>query len=396
MSSPPDQPQMDSAPPSSDDRHRRLAKVGDLKSQSSEVKNHNPAIVVVGGFLGSGKTTLILAAARQLEERGLRSAVILNDQGNELIDTRLAQSQGMPANEVTGGCFCCRFSALMSAIEELRNWNPDVIFAEPVGSCTDISATVLNPLREEFDRYRVAPFTVLVDPARAIELLRQEADPDLAFLFQKQLQEADLVCMTKSDLYPNPPAIPGAEVRHLSARTGNGLAEWLDEILFGSLQSESKILDIDYARYAQAEAALAWLNLSLLFEPPLPLSPSSVIGPFFDSLERALTAASIPIVHMKLFDASPTGWLKAAVCANGQDPTVEGDLDASPSGRHELLLNLRAKGSPDAVRRIVEEQVLQLEGQKGDVRLDCFSPAPPQPERRITQSLSESLHQRAL
>jgi hypothetical protein len=349
-----------------------------------------PTIAVVGGFLGSGKTTLILSAARMLEQRGLRSAVILNDQGDELVDTRLAESRGMPANEVTGGCFCCRFSALMSAIEQIRQFDPHVIFAEPVGSCTDISATVLNPLREEFDRYRIAPFTVLVDPSRAAELTRENADPDLAFLFQKQLQEADLVCLTKADLYPSPAAIPGVEVRHLSALTGNGLAEWLGEVLFGSLPAGSKILDIDYGRYAQAEAALAWLNLSVVFEPALPASPASTIGPFLDGLDRALTAASIPIVHMKIFDASSSGWLKAAVCANGQYPTIEGDLDTSPSGRHELLLNLRAKGSPDRVRQIVEEQLSQLDGRKSELRLDCFSPAPPQPERRIVNPRAAS------
>jgi len=72
----------------------------------------------------------------------------------------------------------------MTVIEELRTRSLDVIFAEPVGSCTDISATVFGPLREEFDGYRVAPFTVLADPARAKELLSEDADSDLAFLFQ--------------------------------------------------------------------------------------------------------------------------------------------------------------------------------------------------------------------
>jgi G3E family GTPase len=42
---------------------------------------------------------------------------------------------------------------------------------------------------------------VLVDPARATALLSPDADPDLAFLFEKQLQEADLVCMSKADLF---------------------------------------------------------------------------------------------------------------------------------------------------------------------------------------------------
>jgi Ni2+-binding GTPase involved in maturation of urease and hydrogenase len=350
---------------------------------SAGLHGQRPWIVIVGGFLGSGKTSLILAAAHLLEQRGLRSAVVLNDQGEELVDTRHAENQGVLSREVTGGCFCCRFSELMSVIEDLRKWSPDVIFAEPVGSCTDISATVFGPLREEFDRYRVAPFTVLVDPARAAALLSADADSDLAFLFEKQLQEADLVCMSKADLYSEAADIPGVVARRLSAKTGQGIAEWLDEILCGSLEAGNTTLDIDYARYAQAEAALAWLNLSFVQEPATPLSPALVVGPFLDRLDEALTAAGISIVHLKLFDSSASGWLKAAVCANGEEPRVEGNLDASPANRHELLVNLRAKGEPTQVRKIVEEQMQQLEGRILDVRLDCFSPAPPKPERRV-------------
>jgi G3E family GTPase len=118
-----------------------------------------PWVVVVGGFLGAGKTSLILAATEILREQGLRCAVVLNDQGEELVDTRHAGMRGVDSREVTGGCFCCRFSELASVIEELLAYSPDVIFAEPVGGCTDISATVLGPLREEFHHYRLAPFT---------------------------------------------------------------------------------------------------------------------------------------------------------------------------------------------------------------------------------------------
>jgi len=333
-----------------------------------------PCIVVVGGFLASGKTTLILAAARLLQQRGVRCAVILNDQSNGLVDSRLATAEGFLAREVTGGCFCCRFSELMSSIEHLQTFRPEVIFAEPVGSCTDISATVLGPLLECFDRYRVAPFTVLVDPARAAALQAADADADMAFLFEKQLHEADLVCITKADIYPDAAAIPGVvagtpgvSTRRLSARTGQGVQQWLDEILLGSQQAGRTTLEIDYARYAQAEAALAWLNL-------------------MDRLDTALTAAAIPIVHLKVFDRCASGWLKAAVCANGEEPRVEGDLDASPAGRHELVVNLRAKGDPEVVRRIVEEQLTHIEGKVLDVHLECFSPAPPKPERRVARS----------
>lgn len=353
---------------------------------SEDAQRQRPWVVIVGGFLGSGKTSLILAAARLLEQRGLRCAVILNDQGHELVDTRHADAQGLLAREVTGGCFCCRFSGLMTVIEELRTRSLDVIFAEPVGSCTDISATVFGPLREEFDGYRVAPFTVLADPARAEELLSEDADSDLAFLFQNQLQEADLVCMTKADLHPDAPRIPGLEARWLSAKTGDGVQQWLDEILFGSSEAGRATLQIDYARYARAEAALAWLNLSFTLEAAVPASPALVVGPFLEGLDAALTAAGISVVHLKLFDRSPAGWLKAAICANGQQPRVEGNLDASPANRHEVLVNLRAKGDPKQVRQVVEEQLRQLQRTLLEVRLDCFSPAAPKPERRVPRS----------
>lgn len=342
-----------------------------------------PSIVVIGGFLGAGKTSLILAAAHLLEQRGLRSAVVLNDQGVELVDRRYVDMHGVPTREVTGGCFCCRFSELAAQIEALRFFSPDVIFTEPVGSCTDISATVLGPLKEDFDRCRVAPFTVLVDPARAAALLKHDADADLAFLFEKQLQEADVICISKADLYPDAPAIPGRKAHHLSAVTGNGVGEWLDEILGGTLESGKTILDIDYTRYAEAEAALAWLNLSCVFEPTIALTPASVLGPFLDDVDHALTAAQVDIVHLKIFCNSAAGWLKAAICANGEEPKVDGQLDASPAKRHELLVNLRAKGDPDLVGRIVAAQVQDLSGGVSAVRLDCFSPSPPKPERKV-------------
>jgi hypothetical protein len=350
-------------------------------------QNHRPSIVLVGGFLGAGKTSLILAAARILEQRGLRCAVILNDQGEELVDTSLAAAQRIFSREVTGGCFCCRFSALLEVIDEVCAARQlDVIFAEPVGSCTDLSATVLGPLREESHRYCVAPFTVLVDPARAAELSNLAGDSDMAFLFRKQLQEADLICNTKADLYPEKSWMHDVKCRRLCAKTGEGVSEWLDEVLFGSLEAGKTTLDIDYARYAQAEAALAWLNLSFVLSPATPVPPATAVGPLLDDFDRALTTAAIQIVHLKIFDSSPTGWLKAAICANGQEPTVEGALDASPAARHEMLINLRAKGDPAQVQTLVENQLRRLEAQVSYVRLDCFSPAAPKPERRIAKN----------
>ena len=349
-----------------------------------------PWIVLVGGFLGAGKTTLLVAAAKELERRGLRSAIVLNDQSEGLVDTDYAQANGIRSEEVTGGCFCCRFSDLMRMMGRLREHAPDVIFAEPVGSCTDIAATTLHPLREYSDAYRVAPFTVLVDPRRAEELLAGNADPNLSFLFRMQLEEADLVCFTKSEIYANVPALPTTRtVRQISARTGQGVAAWLDEVLSGEISAGSTILDIDYGQYAQAEAALAWLNVQVKVRPAIPCSPAMLLGPLLDALDADLTAAGIAIVHLKATVHSESGFLKAAICANGQQPVVEGMLDASPARHHDLLLNLRSVGDADRVRDIVESALKRLDAELIGLRVASFHPAPPQPERRVAQHRSQ-------
>ncbi len=345
-----------------------------------------PWIVLVGGFLGAGKTTLLLAAARELGRRSLRSALILNDQGEALIDTELASLHGVQSGEVTGGCFCCRLSDLLQVIDRLREHSPDVIFAEPVGSCTDISATTLHPLLERSEAYRVAPFTVLVDPTRADALRSADADSNLRFLFEKQLQEADLICFTKSDIHPDVPAISTRSARQISAKTGQGVAAWLDEVLSGNLRAGSAILDIDYERYAQAEAALAWLNVEVSIRCSTPKSPAMVLGLFLDGCDRDFSAEGIAIVHLKAIVQGESGFLKAAICANGQRPAVEGALDASPAINHHLLLNARVVGAADKVRRIVEKNIAGIEGEFSELRIRCFHPAAPNPERRVKSS----------
>ena len=156
-----------------------------------------PWIVVVGGFLGAGKTTLILAAARELERHGRRCAVIMNDQGSELVDTRFADLQGLRSGEVTGGCFCCRLTDLVDAAEKLRAFSPDVIFAEPVGSCTDLLATVLRPLQEYQYKYKIAPFTVVVDPQRAILCYSRRQIQISVFFFESRSKKRILSASIK-------------------------------------------------------------------------------------------------------------------------------------------------------------------------------------------------------
>src|SRR5947209_20288212 len=67
-----------------------------------------PRYMMIGGFLGAGKTTAILKLAEHLSAKGLQVGLITNDQSVGLVDTALLASHGFAVEEITGGCFCCR------------------------------------------------------------------------------------------------------------------------------------------------------------------------------------------------------------------------------------------------------------------------------------------------
>src|SRR6266705_4086759 len=128
--------------------------------------------IMIGGFLGAGKTTAVAKLAKRLSEQGLRVGLITNDQGTNLVDTAMLRAQGFATEEIPGGCFCCRFNSLVEAANKLSaRTRPEVFIAEPVGSCTDLVATVTYPLRRLYgDDFIVAPLSVLVDPVRALRV----------------------------------------------------------------------------------------------------------------------------------------------------------------------------------------------------------------------------------
>jgi hypothetical protein len=188
-------------------------------------------------------------------------------------------------------------------------------------------------------------------------------------------------------MYPESAPPEGNHVRRISAKTGAGVAAWLDEVTAGALAAGTRLLEIDYQQYAEAEAALAWLNLQTRVELKAPRAPSEFLRSFLSELAAGFNAHSISIVHLKAIAQSQGGFAKAAVWFNGQKPQLEGMLDSAPSSSHELLLNLRAVGNAAEVRSIVEAHVDQAGSTRSGIRIACFHPAPPKPERRVTQIL---------
>ena len=179
-----------------------------MKASRSNTLGMRPGavrFVLLGGFLGAGKTTAIARLARMFQDQGSRVGIITNDQADELVDTVTLEGQGFAVEQVAGACFCCHFDALTrsAAALEARS-QPEVILAEPVGSCTDLVATVIRPLMKLFgDNFTLAPYGVLLKPEYARQILDEDAgtlQSDAAYIFRKQLEEADYIAVNKVDV----------------------------------------------------------------------------------------------------------------------------------------------------------------------------------------------------
>jgi G3E family GTPase len=358
--------------------------------------------VMVGGFLGAGKTTAMLRLAEHLTTGGRRVGLITNDQSHGLVDTSIVQAKGYPVQEITGGCFCCRFNSLTDAADRLaRDARPDVFLAEPVGSCTDLRATVQYPLRRLYgDNYRVAPLSVLVDPIRAARILGLESgrsfSPKVLYVYEKQLEEADVIVINKSDLLDAAQReglegavsarFPQAEIVTVSARTGANLDDW-----FGRLSAplaSRPAMEVDYDVYAEGEALLGWLNATFHVSASSPFDGNRFLQRLGDGVRDRLAGDGIEIAHFKMTLAPDAGNDLAVLNLVRSDARSESPHRlAEELAEGELILNLRAEGDPDQLNAKALAGLDQAARETGITvtveHSEHFRPGRPEPTHRM-------------
>jgi G3E family GTPase len=317
-------------------------------------------LILIGGFLGAGKTTFLHETAERLRTEGIRAGLITNDQAADLVDTALLKSSGFPVEEVSGSCFCCNFNGFIDAVRALSAELPGgVILAEPVGSCTDLSATILQPLKEKYGcELDIAPFTVLADPYRIAELIADGMTDD-NYIVAKQLEEADLILLNKTDLL-SPPAAenlldemrkkwPSAEIRAVSAKTGEGIDAWLERIRSDS-RAGTHLTDVNYDIYAAGEAAFGWVNAVFELRSPTPDLPV-LAQEFLNTLAALFLEKKIPVGHVKFL----LKMKEQNIAGNIVGLQAHKDLRVL-SGKNDdvtLTVNGRAGTDPETLKKIL-------------------------------------------
>jgi hypothetical protein len=364
--------------------------------------------IMIGGFLGAGKTTTLSRLAKHYIALGRKVGIVTNDQANDLVDTKNLRAQGLSVEEVPGACFCCRFNDLLETIQRHESeGTPDIILAEPVGSCTDLVATVIQPIRHLYaERFVVAPYMVVFKPGHGQKILGNASgggfSPKAAYIFEKQLEEADGILLNRIDemtseqlcelqqligkRYPRTPLLP------ISALTGAGFRA-LAEFLGQDGNFGRKILDLDYDIYAEGEAELGWLNCSVTLQAAKAFEVDAFLLDLVNRLGEGLRQLEAEVAHLKAIGLTDLAFGTANLISSDRKPELSLRSQATVQTL-ELIVNARVAVGP----AILEAETRKALAACADARaaqvqvhsVQSFRPGRPEPTHRYATAM-ESL-----
>ena len=362
-----------------------------------------PRFIMIGGFLGAGKTTTIAKLAAHYRAAGTNIAIVTNDQASDLVDTLMLRSQGFNVGEVAGSCFCCNFNGLTGTVESLSaDQRPDIVLAEPVGSCTDLVATVIRPLEQIYSQpFDIAPYGVIIKPSHGSKILSGDGQrgfsPKAEYIFRKQIEEADFIILNRVDELSPQQAnelvgllekeYPGIPIIRMSAKTGEGFAA-LCEFLDQRGEFGRRVMDVDYQVYAEGEAELGWLNCQAKLSSEHPFELDAFLVGLLETLHQDLITTGAEAAHLKVIGMGDGAYAVANLVSNIDQAALS--LPSAYSGlKADVVVNARVAIDPEGLESMVRSAIdrqAAASGLTAEVHaLQCFRPGKPVPTHRITE-----------
>ncbi|WP_440954294.1 CobW family GTP-binding protein [Methanosarcina sp. Mfa9] len=318
-------------------------------------------VMIIGGFLGSGKTTTILKLSRQLSDSGKRIAIIVNEIGEIGLDGDTLSGTGITTEELTSGCICCTLKISMQyTLQTLEEeFKPDVVIIEPTGIAFP------GQIREEIKNMGLselsfAPVVTLVDPCR----FGTEVSEIPRFI-ETQIREAEILGINKLDTAPGKRVLATekmlselnseAMVLKFSAKKGDEQFEsLLSHLAVPGLEkpSSEKQNSIEVSevstfstRYTLASALDPEKGIVLAEESLLNIrNRVSEINPGF-------------IGHVKLSIKLPESVVKGSVTSSKEAPQVELVLNRKSEKPELRLLSAITKVPKEELTEIVERSI---------------------------------------
>ena len=290
---------------------------------------------VFSGFLGSGKTTTMMALTKYYTANHAKAAMVSNDLGHgvELADDRFARLSGCNASQITDECICYVNEQLADRLSAYYDEGCELVVSDIPGFGVGALEHVYHGLAEKYPgRFALAPFTVLVEP-RTVALLRDGQGGDQTYLYNTQLVEADLIVLNKRDLL-TPEQLsadlkwlrehyPLAETIAISAREGEGLEELSQALTEG--RASMRRPDIGYGGPVFLEAMTRLSEYYLQYHATVccnDFDGNAYLTDLAKAVQSAIAEAGCEIPHLKLLAWTAEGDY-AKVDLLGTDRAVE-------------------------------------------------------------------------
>lgn len=327
-------------------------------------------VIIIGGFLGSGKTTTLMNLSKHLTEQGHKIAIIVNEVGEIGVDGETMSVGGLVTKELTSGCICCTLLTSMGETLEalMEDYNPDIVIIEPTGIAFPFQ------IKEGIEELKIegltfAPVVSIVDASRMTMELKQ-----IPVFIVNQIKESEIVCINKIDLVDMETVTlvsnnmlqlnPDTILVEFSAKNADAKFKTFIDLLTGESKSVHKS---EHLNSIEMSGVGSYAGEYLLKADGLTSDKiTTMLVRLLNELKEELKQLNPDFIgHIKMTFKFSEGLIKANLTSVHGDPYVEILEEVEEDEQHLKFLSAITKVSKEDLIRIVNGSIQKILSDEG-------------------------------